>query len=142
VWCRAKWRRNDRKKIAINCVMAGCRPEYVPIVIAALEAMLEERFNLNGVQTTTHACAPLAMVSGPAVKTLGFNTQEGSFGMAAAQRRRSVAPSGSFCGTSAAAFPASHARRTLGHPGYFSFVLRKMLTRTRGSRFSRARIQA
>ena len=47
------------EKIAINCVMAGCKPEYVPIVIAALEAVLEEKFNLNGVQTTTHACAPL-----------------------------------------------------------------------------------
>ncbi len=58
------------EKIAINCVMAGCRPEYAPVVSAALEAMLEERFNLNGVQTTTHACAPLAMVSGPVVKKL------------------------------------------------------------------------
>ena len=63
------------EKIAINCTMAGCKPEYVPIVIAALEAVLEERFNLNGVQTTTHACAPLCIVSGPAVKTLGFNTK-------------------------------------------------------------------
>src|SRR3990170_1732693 len=64
------------EKIAINCTMAGCKPEYVPIVIAALEAILEERFNLNGVQTTTHSCAPLCVVSGPAVKTLGFNTRE------------------------------------------------------------------
>src|SRR5690554_4195296 len=51
------------EKVAINCVMAGCKPEYVPIVIAALEAMLEERFNLNGVQTTTHSCAPLCIVT-------------------------------------------------------------------------------
>src|SRR5688572_21559106 len=54
------------EKIAINCAMAGCKAEYVPIVIAAVDAMLEERFNLNGVQTTTHACAPLCVVSGPA----------------------------------------------------------------------------
>ena len=66
--------------IAINCVMAGCKPEYVPIVIAAIEAMVDDEFNLNGVQTTTHCGAPLAIVSGPAVKTLGFNTREGAFG--------------------------------------------------------------
>ncbi|HYK12947.1 MAG TPA: hypothetical protein VEW70_03080, partial [Burkholderiales bacterium] len=47
------------EKIAINCVMAGCKPEYVPIVIAAVKAILEEKFNINGVQTTTHSCAPL-----------------------------------------------------------------------------------
>src|SRR3954462_1225775 len=66
------------EKIAVNCVMAGCKPEYAPVVIAAAQAMLEERFNLNGVQTTTHCCAPLALVSGPVVKTLGFNTKEGA----------------------------------------------------------------
>src|SRR3982751_310958 len=61
------------EKIAINCVMAGCKSEYVPIVIAAVEAMLEEKFNLNGVQTTTHACAPLCLVRGLAVKCMRFN---------------------------------------------------------------------
>src|SRR3954470_18864057 len=69
-----------KQSIAVNSVMAGCKPEYVPIVIAALEAMQDERFNLNGVQTTTHSCAPLVMVSGPAVKRLGFKTRECAFG--------------------------------------------------------------
>ena len=49
-------------------------------MLAAVKAMLEERFNLNGVQTTTHCCAPLVVVSGPIVKALGFNTKEGAFG--------------------------------------------------------------
>lgn len=53
--------------IAANAAMAGCRPEYMPAVIAALEAMLEPRFNLAGVVTTTHPCWPLAIVSGPVV---------------------------------------------------------------------------
>src|SRR4051812_31160858 len=66
--------------IAINCVMAGCRPEYVPLVIAAVEVVAEPRFNLNAVQTTTHSCAPLIIVSGPAVRKLKFNTREGAFG--------------------------------------------------------------
>src|SRR4029077_3949179 len=68
------------EKIAINCVMAGCKPEYVPIVLAAVEAVLEEGFNLNGVQTTPHACRPLVVVSGPAVKAMGFNVKEGALG--------------------------------------------------------------
>jgi hypothetical protein len=68
------------EQIAINCVMAGCAPEHVPVVIAALEAMLEPEFNLHGVQATTNPCAPLAIVSGPVVKTLGFNAKEGAFG--------------------------------------------------------------
>lgn len=68
------------EQIAINCAMAGCAPEHAPVVLAALEAMLEPEFNLPGVQSTTNPCAPLVIVSGPIVKELGFNAKEGSFG--------------------------------------------------------------
>jgi len=67
------------EKIAVNCVMAGCLPEYVPVVLAALRAMLKERFNLNGVQATTHCAAPLLIVSGPVVERLGFNSRDNVF---------------------------------------------------------------
>ena len=53
------------EKLAINSVMAGCRPAYFPIIIAAVEAMLEPEHNLNGVQTTTHCCVPLVIINGP-----------------------------------------------------------------------------
>ncbi len=109
------------EKIAINCAMAGCKPEYVPVVIAAVEAMLEERFNLNGVQTTTHACAPLCMISGPAVKTLGFNTKEGALGhgcRAAATIGRAVRL---VLWNVVGGYPVEPCKTTLGHPGYFSF---------------------
>jgi len=111
------------EKIAINCVMAGCKPEYVPVVIAAVEAMLEERFNLNGVQTTTHACAPLCMVSGPAVKTLGFNTKEGALGhgcRASATIGRAVRL---ILWNIGGGYPGEPCKTTLGHPGYFSFCV-------------------
>jgi hypothetical protein len=111
------------EKIAINCAMAGCRPEYVPIVIAALEAMLEERFNLNGVQTTTHACAPLTMVSGPAVKALDFNTKEGALGhgcRASATIGRAVRL---ILWNIGGGYPGEPCKTTLGHPGYFSFCV-------------------
>jgi hypothetical protein len=45
------------EKLAVNAVMAGCRPEYFPVVLAATEAMLDERFNLYAVQCTPHPCA-------------------------------------------------------------------------------------
>jgi hypothetical protein len=67
------------EKIAINGVMAGCKPDYMPILIAAVEAMLDPRFELLRVQATTAGPAPLAIVSGPMVKQLGFNFGAGAF---------------------------------------------------------------
>ncbi len=68
------------EKVAINCVMGGCRPEHVPVVLAALGAMLDEGFNLNGIETTQHPVEPLTIVSGPVVRELGFNYGDGVFG--------------------------------------------------------------
>jgi hypothetical protein len=68
------------EKIAVNCVMAGCRPEYLPVVVAALQAMTEPSFNLHGIQCTHHNVQPLTVVSGPLVETLEFNTSYGFFG--------------------------------------------------------------
>src|SRR5437660_11023862 len=47
------------EKIAINAVMAGCRPEYLPVVIAAVEAVCDDRFDLHGVACTTNSTAQL-----------------------------------------------------------------------------------
>lgn len=111
------------EKIAVNCVMAGCKPEYASIVIAAIEAMLEERFNLNGAQTTTHSCAPLVMVSGPAVKTLGFNTKECALGhgsRAGATVGRAVRL---ILWNIGGGYPGEPCKTTHGHPGYYSFCI-------------------
>jgi hypothetical protein len=111
------------EKVAINCVMAGCKPEYVPVVIAAVEAMLEERFNLNGVQTTTHSCAPLVMVSGPVVERLGFATKEGVFGhgcRASAAIGRAVRL---ILWNGGGGYPGDPCKTTHGHPGYFSYCV-------------------
>lgn len=109
--------------IAINCVMAGCKPEHVPFVVAAIEAITEERFNLNGVQTTTHGCAPLVMVSGPAVKTLDFNTRECAFGhgcRASATIGRAVRL---ILWNIGGGYPGEPCKTTQGHPGYYSFCI-------------------
>lgn len=68
------------EKLAINSVMAGCKPDYFPVVIAAMDALLDDRHNLGGVQTTTHGCVSLLIVNGPAVQRLQMNAAEGVFG--------------------------------------------------------------
>jgi hypothetical protein len=68
------------EKIAVNAIMAGCRPEYLPILIAAVEAMAEESFNLYGVQTTTGPHAPLLIVNGPVVRKARLNFGHNAFG--------------------------------------------------------------
>jgi hypothetical protein len=67
-------------RIAVNAVMAGCRPEYLPVVVAALQAVSEPEYGLAHRQTTTHPGAPLIIVNGPAVERLRINCGRGLFG--------------------------------------------------------------
>lgn len=62
------------EKIAINAVMAGCLPSYVPVIIAALQAMCVPEFNLNGIQATTNPVTPATIINGPIRKKLGINS--------------------------------------------------------------------
>lgn len=66
--------------LAINAVMAGCRPEHFAVLVAATEAMLDKAFNLFAVQATTHPCSPLVIVNGPIADELGVNSRYGAFG--------------------------------------------------------------
>ena len=68
------------RNIAVNAVMAGCRPAYLPVVVAALSAVLEKPYGLAHRQTTTHAGAPLLIVNGPDREELGLNYGNGVFG--------------------------------------------------------------
>ena len=68
------------EKIAINAVMAGCRPDYLPVVVAAVEAVCDEAFDLHGVSATTNAPAPLVIVNGPIREPLDTNSGAGVFG--------------------------------------------------------------
>src|SRR6478752_3866016 len=62
-----------REVLAINLVMAGCQPAYAPVARAALLALTQPAFNLNGVQATTHMAAPLLVVNGPITGAIGMN---------------------------------------------------------------------
>jgi hypothetical protein len=59
--------------IAVNAVMAGCRPEYLPVIIAAVEAMGDPALNLYGILTSTHNVSPLVLVNGPLARQLDIS---------------------------------------------------------------------
>lgn len=65
---------------AVNAVMAGCKPEFFPVVVAALEAMNEPEFNFHGSTASTGGSAPLLIVSGPMADDLGMNSDVNLFG--------------------------------------------------------------
>lgn len=66
--------------VAVHAVMAGCRPEYLPVVLGATALMLREEFNMNGVQGTMHGVAPLMIVNGPHAEEIGIHGGNGCFG--------------------------------------------------------------
>ena len=68
------------EKVAANAVMAGCRPAYFPVVLAAVQAILDPAFNLRGVQTTDENVAPLIVVNGPIARRIGLNAGWGALG--------------------------------------------------------------
>jgi hypothetical protein len=62
------------EKVAINAVMAGCRPEYLPWVLAALEAVCTDEFNVHGVLATTMPVGPVVVANGPGTVAVGMNS--------------------------------------------------------------------
>jgi hypothetical protein len=68
------------ERIAVNAVMAGCRPQYFPVILAGIEALADPLFNLDSVQATTHPVAPLLVVNGPIAREIGLNAGYNAFG--------------------------------------------------------------
>ena len=66
--------------IAINAVMAGCLPSYLPVIGAAVEGIAAAEFNLVGIATTTGSAAPMIIVNGPIVQQIGLNAEGNVFG--------------------------------------------------------------
>jgi len=69
-----------RRAVAVNAVMAGCLPEWMPVLVAATRALGRPELNLRGVNATTHPSAPLLVVHGPIAERTGFNAGIGAFG--------------------------------------------------------------
>ncbi len=68
------------EKVAINAVMAGCRPEYLPVVLAAVEAACTDAFNIHGLLATTMPAGPVIVVNGPIRRAIGMNSGKNVFG--------------------------------------------------------------
>ena len=68
------------EKVAINAVMAGCKPEYLPVVLTALEAACTDEFNMHGLLATTMGVGPILIVNGPIRRALGMNSGKNVLG--------------------------------------------------------------
>ena len=68
------------EKVAINAVMAGCRPEHLPWVIASLQAVCTDEFNIHGVLATTMPVGPVLICNGPGARAVGMNSGVNVFG--------------------------------------------------------------
>lgn len=109
------------EKVAINAVMAGCKPEYFPVVVAAVAAACERPFNLHASSTSTNGVTILVVVSGPYAGEIGMNSQTGLMGNGA----RANATIGRAVNLVKTNFYGSMAgdmdKSTFGHSGKFSF---------------------
>ncbi|HEV8437596.1 MAG TPA: hypothetical protein VGT40_05840 [Methylomirabilota bacterium] len=117
------WGECTIEKLAVNAVMAGCEAAHFPVLVAAVQAMLDPGFNLYGVQATTHPVAPLAIVSGPAAGAIGVHAGAGLFGpgfRANATIGRAIRLVLMNVG---GAWPGRHDMATQGSPAKFSYVI-------------------
>lgn len=109
------------ERIAINAVLAGCDPAYLPAVIAAVEAAAAPEFNLQGIQATTNPVAVWIVVNGPAARRLGVNGAFNCLGQgtqANAAIGRALRLVLQNCG---GALPGEMDRATHGQPGKYTF---------------------
>src|SRR5262245_40404084 len=68
------------EKVAINAVMAGCRAEYMPVIVAAVEALADPKYGYHGPATSTGGSAVFMLVNGPIAKELDINSGDNMFG--------------------------------------------------------------
>ena len=110
--------------IAANAAMAGCLPEHMPVVVTALEAMLEPRFNLAGIVATTHPNWPLVIVSGRAVRDLGMATAESVFNGGGARPNLVIGRAIRLVTWNlGGAYPRRPVQEVMGHPGRMSYCI-------------------
>ena len=115
-----KWGRATVEKVAINAVMAGCKPAYLSLILTAVEAMTAEQFNLHGVQVTTSHVGPMLIVNGPVRHQLEINDGFNLFG----QGWRANATIGRalrlICTNIGGGLPGELDRSAFGHAGKYT----------------------
>ena len=111
------------EKIASNAVMAGCRPEYMPVIVTAIEALMDPKVNVGGMICSMHSSIPLLIINGPIRQELMINAGFNVFG----QGHRANATIGRAINlilvNLGGAKPGEADRSTFGQPGNFSFCI-------------------
>ncbi|MDQ1402474.1 MAG: hypothetical protein QOG03_790 [Actinomycetota bacterium] len=109
------------EKVAVNAVLAGCRPEYLPVVLTAVEAACTDEFNAHGLLATTYFSGPVVMVNGPVRQAIGMNSGVNALG----QGNRANATIGRalqlVIRNVGGGRPGEVDRATLGNPGKYTF---------------------
>ena len=109
------------EKVAVNAVMAGCQPEYFPIVIAAVEAVTDPAFNLNAISIATDGATVFVVVNGPMAREIGINSGVNLFGPG----NRANATIGRalhlLISNATGATASRMVKATIGHPGMFTW---------------------
>jgi hypothetical protein len=122
----ARARRFTAEVVAINAVMAGCLPEYGPVVRAAVEALCAPEHNVNGAAASTGGSAPLVIVSGPIAQRIGMNGGVNLFGPG----NRANATVGRalrlLLMNAGGATPGVMDKSTIGHPGKYSYCIAEL----------------
>ena len=111
------------EQAATNAVMAGCRPEYFPVVVAALEAMFDADFNLHTVLTSTGGAALCLVVSGPMAPEIGMNARHGALG-SGNRANATIGRAVRLVATNVlGARPGESDASSFGHPGKYTLCL-------------------
>jgi hypothetical protein len=109
------------EKVAVNAVMAGCRPEHLPVVLAAVEAACTDVFNMHGLLATTYFSGPVVIVNGPVAQAIGMNSGINALG----QGNRANATIGRalqlVVRNVGGGRPGGVDRAALGNPGKYTF---------------------
>lgn len=109
------------EKVAINAVMAGCKPEYFPVVLASVRAALQDEFCMHGLLCTTYFSSPVMIVNGPVVRHIGMNCGINALG----QGNRANATIGRtlqlLVRNVGGGKPGGIDRATMGNPGKYTY---------------------
>jgi hypothetical protein len=111
------------ESVAVHAVMAGCQPAYFPVVLSAIEALLDPRFGLHGVIATTHVSTPLLIVNGPIARELDTNAGYNLFGQGWRANATIGRATRLVLNNLGGALPGGTDQSTLGHPGKFTYCI-------------------
>ncbi len=117
-------------KVAANAVMAGCLPEYLPVVLAASQAMLDPVFNLVGPSSSMGGAAILVIVNGPVARDLNINARNNLFGPGNRANATIGRAMRLILMNACAAVPGLFDRSVIGHPGKYTYCIAEAETET------------